>query len=144
MASAVRRAATPVMPVSATASTATCAGSSPASRASWYRSAYPDLRATAIHPITHYLRWGAREGRDPSWLFSTLDYVGRYPDVAQSSLNPLLHYLRIGKAEGRIIGTHRVLKGASFRETREIAHCRAQIQRWPDDVADDVGFRCAW
>ena len=41
-------------------------------------------------------------------------------------------------------GTQRALKGGSFRETRETAHCRAQIQRWPEDVADDVGFRCAW
>lgn len=51
------------------------------------------------------------------------------------------------EARSRVIGragTQRVLKGGSFRETRETAHCRAQIQRWPEDVADDVGFRCAW
>jgi formylglycine-generating enzyme required for sulfatase activity len=51
------------------------------------------------------------------------------------------------EARSRVIGragTQRALKGGSFRETRETAHCRAQIQRWPEDVADDVGFRCAW
>ncbi len=47
------------------------------------------------------------------------------------------------RAFGRA-GTQRALRGGSFRETRESVHCKAQIQRWPDDAPDDAGFRCAW
>ena len=31
----------------------------------WYASRYPDLARSGIDPISHYLRFGAREGRDP-------------------------------------------------------------------------------
>ena len=77
--------------------------------------------------------------------------VNRYPDGASSygvfDMVGNVWEWTSTEVRSRVIGragTQRVLKGASFRETREIAHCRAQIQRWPDDVADDVGFRCAW
>jgi len=77
--------------------------------------------------------------------------VTRYPDGA----SPYGVFDMVGntwewtntEVRSRVIGragTQRALKGGSFRETRETAHCRAQIQRWPDDVADDVGFRCVW
>lgn len=77
--------------------------------------------------------------------------VTRYPDGA----SPYCVFDMVGntwactntEVRSRVIGragTQRALKGGSFRETRETAHCRARIQRWPNDVADDVGSRCAW
>jgi lipopolysaccharide biosynthesis protein len=63
--------------------------------------ANPDVGAAETDPISHYLRFGAKEGRDPSAAFSTLAYGVAYPDVASSGMNPLVHYILIGKAEGR-------------------------------------------
>lgn len=69
----------------------------------WYHERYPDVKASAIDPVLHYLTHGAKEGRDPGPLFSTQGYFAAYPDVAASSLNPLLHYIRFGGQEGRLI-----------------------------------------
>ncbi len=67
----------------------------------YYLRAYPDVAAAETDPISHYLRFGAQEGRNPSAGFSTLSYGVAYPDVASSGMNPLVHYILIGKAEGR-------------------------------------------
>lgn len=69
--------------------------------AGWYLYRYPDVRDAALDPARHYLDFGAQEGRDPSWAFSTAGYLLRYPDVAASGENPLLHFIRIGAREGR-------------------------------------------
>jgi glycosyltransferase involved in cell wall biosynthesis len=67
----------------------------------WYLQQNPDVRAAGVNPLSHYLRYGAAEGRDPNPLFDTDWYVGRYLDVGASGINPLVHYLRYGAAEGR-------------------------------------------
>lgn len=69
--------------------------------AGWYLSRYPDVAASKSDPLTHYLRFGAAEGRDPSQVFSTRKYLSKYPDVAATAINPLVHYFRYGKHEGR-------------------------------------------
>jgi lipopolysaccharide biosynthesis protein len=70
--------------------------------AGWYISKYNDVKAAGIDPAIHYLRVGAKEGRDPHPLFDTDWYLKHNPDVAESGLNPLVHYLRWGAAEGRV------------------------------------------
>lgn len=67
----------------------------------FYLKSYPDCRRADVDPVWHYVRWGWREGRDPSSNFSTSYYLSQYPDVACAGINPLVHYLRFGKREGR-------------------------------------------
>ena len=67
----------------------------------WYLKQYPDVAALKIDPIRHYLRYGAKEGRDPSPRFSTWGYVDTYPDVTESGMNPFVHYVQFGLSEGR-------------------------------------------
>lgn len=67
----------------------------------FYLKSYPDCRRADMDPVWHYVRWGWREGRDPSSKFSTSYYLSRYPDIARAGINPLVHYLRFGKREGR-------------------------------------------
>jgi glycosyltransferase involved in cell wall biosynthesis len=67
----------------------------------WYLETYPDVAATGMDPILHYVRHGARELRNPSPFFDTSFYLTQYHDAQKSGINPLLHYLRHGAAEGR-------------------------------------------
>jgi hypothetical protein len=69
--------------------------------AGFYRASHPDVTASGLDPITHYLRHGAAEGRNPSQHFDTRFYLAGAPDVASAGINPLLHFLRTGAAEGR-------------------------------------------
>jgi glycosyltransferase involved in cell wall biosynthesis len=67
----------------------------------WYLETYPDIAARKVDPLLHYVRHGAREGRDPNRLFSSSWYLANNPDVAQSGLNPLAHFVLRGAQEGR-------------------------------------------
>lgn len=67
----------------------------------FYLSRYPDVRADGIDPVLHYIRYGCRENRDPTPLFSTGGYLARNPDVAQSGVNPFFHYMEFGRYENR-------------------------------------------
>ena len=67
----------------------------------WYRKEYPDVAASGIDPVTHYLDNGASEGRNPNQYFDTTWYVQHNPDVTLAGLNPFIHYVFYGAKEGR-------------------------------------------
>jgi hypothetical protein len=69
--------------------------------AAYYLAANPDVRASGCDPAVHYLKKGAREGRDPGPFFCTTAYLARNPDVADAGVNPLVHYEIYGRKEGR-------------------------------------------
>lgn len=66
----------------------------------FYRSQYPDVGASGLDPVRHYLRSGADEGRNPSELFDTRFYAERNPQVVASGANPLVHFICQGASEG--------------------------------------------
>lgn len=68
---------------------------------SWYLNEYPDVAEAQMDPILHYLRFGYKEGRNPSKEFNTKAYLMINSDVNQEGMNPLYHYVKFGKAEGR-------------------------------------------
>jgi len=68
----------------------------------WYLRMNPDVAASGIDSVRHYVAFGAWEGRDPSPSFSTRDYLSHNPDVAAAGLNPLLHFILYGASEGRV------------------------------------------
>jgi len=70
----------------------------------WYLETYPDVAARGVDPLRHYIRHGAREGRDPNRLFSSSWYLANNPDVVQSGLDPLTHFILHGAAKGRSPG----------------------------------------
>ncbi len=61
----------------------------------------PGLRDTGEDPLSHYLRIGWQEGRDPHPSFVTRYYLALYPDVAEASVNPLVHFVVADILEGR-------------------------------------------
>lgn len=67
----------------------------------WYLKQYPDVAASDIDPVEHYLRIGARQLRDPGPGFSTRHYLNTNPDVASAGVDPLCHYIVHGAKEGR-------------------------------------------
>jgi GT2 family glycosyltransferase len=69
--------------------------------AGYYLAQNLDLARAGVDPLLHYLRSGAREGRDPGPLFNTSYYLEANPDVAQAGVNPLVHYLMWGGKERR-------------------------------------------
>lgn len=75
--------------------------SSPLFNGTWYLREYPDVAATGIHPPSHYLQSGAREGRDPGPKFSTQDYLAGHPELKDAGLNPLVHHLQSAAGNGR-------------------------------------------
>jgi hypothetical protein len=68
----------------------------------WYLETYPDVAATGVDPVLHYVRHGAAEGRNPSPFFETDFYLATNPEVRSAGLNPLDHYLRFGAPQGRV------------------------------------------
>lgn len=67
----------------------------------YYLANNPEIQVSNLHPISHYLTFGANSGKDPSVLFSTCFYLERYADVRNSGMNPLLHYILFGIHENR-------------------------------------------
>jgi len=55
-----------------------------------------DVARSCSDPITHYIRHGWREGRNPCECFDNQWYLETYPDVAEASVNPLYHFLEFG------------------------------------------------
>lgn len=69
--------------------------------AAWYCREYPDVAASALAPLTHFLRHGLAEGRAPGPGFTPDAYLEAHPDVARAGQNALAHYLLFGEQEGR-------------------------------------------
>ncbi len=71
----------------------------------YYLAEYPDIAAANAKPLQHYMKFGWREGRNPSPNFDTNYYLSKYEDIRESGINPFLHYILYGKKEGRL-GCH--------------------------------------
>ncbi|MFN3959139.1 MAG: glycoside hydrolase family 99-like domain-containing protein [Parvularculaceae bacterium] len=59
------------------------------------------MAALGADPLTHYLKRGWVQGRDPNPLFQNDYYLENNPDVAAGGANPLLHFAESGAREGR-------------------------------------------
>ncbi len=92
----------------------------------WYNRYHRDVAAEGLHPLSHYIRYGAAENRrvapfghrnplldyirhgrdadalDPNPDFSSQSYNSVHRDVFDAGLNPLAHYIAYGRAEGRL------------------------------------------
>ncbi len=67
----------------------------------YYLRRYPDVAESGESALQHYLRHGAREGRNPSVYFETVYYVRQRREVLeQSKANPLIDFLDAGAAAG--------------------------------------------
>ncbi len=75
-----------------------------------------DVAASGVDAGLHYVKYGWREGRDPSPSFSTNGYLSAHPGVALAGTNPLLHFI---EGQGGAIDPEP--DGDSVRREEEIA-----------------------
>jgi hypothetical protein len=61
--------------------------------AGFYLRKYPDVAAAGVDPLQHYLKDGAKEGRQPLPLFLPAHYLRNCPAAVDAGGNPLLHFL---------------------------------------------------
>lgn len=69
----------------------------------WYLNNNKDVQDSGIDAVEHYLLYGWKEGRNPSFYFNNDFYIDCNSDVASSGMNPLVHYVLYGKNERRAI-----------------------------------------
>ena len=65
----------------------------------YYLAKNEDVKKSKIDPIKHYLKFGWKEGRNPSAEFNGNQYLNKRPDVQVAGICPLVHYLKFGKNE---------------------------------------------
>ena len=63
----------------------------------WYMNEYPDVVISGQDPILHYIKYGAKEGRDPGPIFSTSNYFIAHPEIIKTGINPLVHHAYVIK-----------------------------------------------
>ncbi|SDE71669.1 Glycosyltransferase involved in cell wall bisynthesis [Kordiimonas lacus] len=67
--------------------------------ADWYKTFHTDLWHQNQDPLMHFIRQGARQGRNPNPCFNTRWYMDTYGDVVGDE-NPLAFYIRKGAQIG--------------------------------------------
>lgn len=77
---------------------------SPYFDAKWYVKKYPDVAASGLDAVAHYLMYGWREKMLPGPYFDGNYYLELHPKVREADMNPLLHYEQHGRGEHRSIG----------------------------------------
>ena len=65
----------------------------------YYLANNEDVKKAKVDPIKHYLKFGWKEGRNPSEKFNGNEYLNQRPDVQVAGICPLVHYLKFGKSE---------------------------------------------
>ena len=63
----------------------------------YYLSQNEDVKNAKMNPIKHYLKFGWKEGRNPSEEFNGNEYLNKRPDVRVAGICPLVHYIKFGK-----------------------------------------------
>jgi hypothetical protein len=53
----------------------------------------PEVGESGLTPEEHYLKVGAREGKNPAPEFRTLEYLVNHPMLVESGGNPLIHHI---------------------------------------------------
>jgi len=74
----------------------------------YYLFTYSDIREMDVDPVMHYIKFGAKEGRNPSENFDTNFYLKNNIDIDINKVNPLVHYILYGKKEKRLANFRKI------------------------------------
>lgn len=67
----------------------------------YYREKYPEVAASGIDPVYHFIVYGWKNRFNPNEYFNVEYYLTVYPDIDKVGINPLRHYAEAGFKEGR-------------------------------------------
>ena len=84
----------------------------------YYLLNYPDVRRADIDPLKHFVKYGWKEGRNPSESFNTNYYIENHPSVKSDNINPLVHYIRYHGKEGKPVNQSLIKR--VFRKLKRI------------------------
>ena len=89
--------------------------------AHYYLILNPDVAHTGQDPLEHFLKWGYREGRNPSDFFD-LSYYSQFLERAAVSehINPLVHYILEGRTLGLLPRAFRVQASTDASAVRNL------------------------
>ncbi len=59
--------------------------------AEWYLQENPDIATKGVEPLSHFLTYGWKEGRNPSKHFDVKKYIKENPEIVQIGINPFDH-----------------------------------------------------
>lgn len=90
----------------------------------FYLGKYADVRASGADPLAHFVRHGAREGRQPNAFFSPGFYRERHL-AGDTATNPLVHYI--------------TTPGSEYFETSPGFDGRHYLRSYPDVAASGLG-----
>lgn len=65
--------------------------------AKWYSARYPDVAASGLNALEHFMRFGMILNRDPGPSFSVRNYIGGNPQIGNRDKPAFLHYLHEGR-----------------------------------------------
>ncbi len=68
--------------------------------ANYYRKENEDI-PNDVDLVWHFMKYGWKEGREPSTNFSIKYYLDKNPDLVNANVNPLYHYIQYGYYEKR-------------------------------------------
>lgn len=87
----------------------------------YYLLTYDDARFLDMNSIKHYIKYGWKEGKNPSSNFNTNLYLEKYPDLKDKNICPLMHKILEDRKIKRIEKT-KIIKNLIFNFTKLRKH----------------------
>ena len=106
----------------------------------WYAETYKDVKILGMDAAEHYLKYGARLGRDPGKTFETNFYLDTYKDVKESGLNPLIHYVFFGQNEGRFRNSKSLIPAAKSKKSSRVAQKATDVRFYTKTIGGNEGW----
>jgi hypothetical protein len=72
----------------------------------WYLWTNPDVAQAGVDPVTHFIKYGMSENRNPNRFFNSFFYLVENEDVAQAGIPAFAHFLEFGRFENRSCHHH--------------------------------------
>lgn len=103
----------------------------------FYSSKYPDVRSSGMLPLLHYLRFGAKELRDPNAAFSATFYLENNSDVRSAGVDPFVHFVLWGRAEGRAGAPPQAVEQADACEVHDRTENKTELDQQAELIRND-------
>lgn len=106
----------------------------------YYTECNADVMSCGLDPFVHYVKFGCKEGRNPSFFFSTLEYYELNNEFVSEDENAFLHWVAVGRKVGLPTKRGMVFYGADGRrlsagllkQARELFDEKYYVEQYPD------------